>query len=307
MTAIIPEGFTEPESVLGVVSHDAGGAEVLLQFLKSARHSRVLFAADGPARDIFGKGIEGCRFEPVTSVISEADWVITGTGWQSDFEWGAILSARRAGKRVVSFLDNWVNYESRFIRNGQRVLPDELWVADTRALKLAQLSFPDSIVRLCPLPEIYESVIDQYQELVRRGVSPIRSSILFLSDNIEEACLTQGTTPKYSDAGSLTNLLDALEALKRLDMPITIRPHPSEAKQPWLQVVSSSPGQLSMSRNKSLVEDLATHEIVVGSNSIAMIHAVRCGKRVICAIRSGETEPDIPLAGIQMLEDIRSF
>jgi len=80
------------------------------------------------------------------------------TGWQSDLEWSAIIEVQLAGKKVVSLLDNWVNYESRFIRDDQKVLPDEIWVADTKARDLAVLNFPSSVIRLIPIPHLYERV-----------------------------------------------------------------------------------------------------------------------------------------------------
>ena len=46
-----------------------------------------------------------------------------------------ILKSEKQGKKVISFLDHWVNYQERFTRNNNKYLPDEIWVGEIYFLK----------------------------------------------------------------------------------------------------------------------------------------------------------------------------
>ena len=70
------------------------------------------------------------------------DMVLTSTSWQSKLELNAISYARSIGKKCISILDHWVNYRERFIREGELILPDEIWVCDNHAFALAKKTFP---------------------------------------------------------------------------------------------------------------------------------------------------------------------
>ena len=57
--------------------------------------------------------------------LAVCDEVLCGSSWRSDMEWRAIKSGRQLGKKVTVFLNHWINYQERFIRNGVQHLPDE--------------------------------------------------------------------------------------------------------------------------------------------------------------------------------------
>ena len=98
--------------MLVVVSHDAGGAEILSDWVRSQSEPYLLVLA-GPAKAIFERKLGKVSSSALRSAIDEADWVLTGTGWQSDMEKEAIDLARRQNKKSISFLDHWVNYKQR--------------------------------------------------------------------------------------------------------------------------------------------------------------------------------------------------
>ena len=76
------------------------------------------------------------------------DWVLCGTSWQSNLEKHAIAQAKVSGKKVIAFLDHWVNYPARFQLEGVTVHPDEIWVGDVDAERIAQELFPRAKVVL---------------------------------------------------------------------------------------------------------------------------------------------------------------
>src|SRR6185295_16936876 len=122
-----PVGGVEGLSTICIASHDAGGAEILACYVAQTG-LRCRFALEGPALKVFERHLGRVAVEPLAAAIAGSDWCLFGTSWQSDLEWRAIEEANRAGKRVASFLDHWINYRERFVRDGVQHLPDELWV-----------------------------------------------------------------------------------------------------------------------------------------------------------------------------------
>ena len=123
--------------MLTIVCHDAGGSEILSSWLSRQTEPYCLVLA-GPALSIFERKIGNFLIDTLESAVAKSDWVLTGTSWQSDLEIEAIKLANLQGKRSVSFLDHWVNYQQRFMRDGKVYFPDEIWVGDDSALKIAK-------------------------------------------------------------------------------------------------------------------------------------------------------------------------
>ena len=133
--------------MIAVVSHDAGGAEILSSWLRQNKQPYCL-VLDGPAIAIFQRKLGNCKIDPLTQAIELCDWVLCGTSWQSNLEKEAIAEAKFAGKKVVAFLDHWVEFEERFQNQGVSVFPDEIWVGDMDAERIAQKIFPEVAVVL---------------------------------------------------------------------------------------------------------------------------------------------------------------
>ena len=103
---------------------------------------KCTFALYGPARSIFKDRLGSIPLVSLEEAINSCSWVITGTGWQTDIEYLAIDHARTSRKFVVSFLDHWTSYPQRFIRNATVLHPNEIWVGDSYAARLASKTFP---------------------------------------------------------------------------------------------------------------------------------------------------------------------
>ena len=265
------------KGLVGVVSHDAGGAEVVAAYLSSREHQAIL-ALKGPAISVFERHFGHQYISSISEAISRADWILTSTGWQSNHEWIAVRDALSSGKKVVAFLDNWDDYRYRFWRDGETALPNEIWVIDFQAKLLAEQAFPNTLVRLVPVPELSNTVRDAHNlEIEKRG-APESGSVLFLSDNMNSHTPTIGPPAQYSDQESLVFLMNNLDFVKGVRLPIRIRLHPSERIENYDWALSTFGTKLRVSKSVLLAEDLASHEIIVGSNSAAMVHAVKCGK-----------------------------
>ena len=113
------------QKLVGIVCHDAGGAEIVSSYVVR-NNLRAGYYLKGPAISIF-EGKLGIikNSDSLFDLVKNSDWLLCGTGWQSDLEWSLIQEAKKQGKKVISFLDHWVNYQERFTRNN-KYLPDEI-------------------------------------------------------------------------------------------------------------------------------------------------------------------------------------
>ena len=137
--------------MLCVVSHDAGGAEVLASYV--ARNSITCeFVLDGPALTVFQRRLGPVKPICLDVALDKCDEFLTGTSWQSNLEWRALAGAKELGKKTISFLDHWGNYRERFIRDNVEFLPDTFYVGDVLAEELTREIFPEKPVFLVSNP-----------------------------------------------------------------------------------------------------------------------------------------------------------
>ena len=293
-------------SKVGIACHDAGGAEIISSFVRQNKVD-ALFTLQGPAIDIFRRKIVDLQIVEPDELVKSTDWVLCGTSWQSDLELEVSLIAKRKHKKVISFLDHWVNYDKRYCRNGESILPDQIWVGDYNAFSIAKKIFPSIIVSLVDNPYL----MDLRQEWLIKseyGLSTRCSSLLFVSDNIAEGMTRQFGDSNYlgyTDQDSFSYLMDNLERLGPKIKQITVRLHPSELIGNFNWAVDKYGPLVQISNNKLLMDDLINHDIVVGSESMAMVIALECcGKSVFCSIPPIKRKCSLPHAQIQMLRNM---
>lgn len=124
--------------MIAVVSHDAGGAEILASYIRRAGLDCQL-VLDGPAERVFERKLGAFVGVDLGTALRHSDWVLCGSSYPANFELEAIKQAREQGKRSVVFLDHWINYRQRFERDDFTVLPDEIWVGDADAERIANI------------------------------------------------------------------------------------------------------------------------------------------------------------------------
>ena len=113
------------QKIVGIVCHDAGGAEIVSSYVR-LNNLEAKYCLEGPAIKVFERKLGSIKNKSLLDVIDSVDWLLCGTGWESDLEWNAIQEAKRQKIKTVSFLEHWVNYSERFNRNGVEILPDEI-------------------------------------------------------------------------------------------------------------------------------------------------------------------------------------
>ncbi len=291
--------------MLCVVSHDAGGAELLASYV--ARHGiSCEFVLGGPALKVFERKFEFVSPITLESAVAKCDEFLTGTGWQSDLEWRAIAAAKAVGKRTTSFLDHWGHYRERFIRDGVECLPDILWVGDAIAERLAREIFPATPVQLVPNPyfeDVREAIARLESAVMPRARQGLRA--LFVCEPLSEHGLEKHGDERYwgyTEFDALHYFFANRAVLGKPLASLVIRPHPTEARDKYDEIANEFGEIARIGGEKSLLQEIAESDVVVGCESMAMVVGLIADRRVISSIPPGGRPCALPLPEIESLQ-----
>ena len=292
--------------MLAVISHDAGGAEILSSYVKKSG-AECLFTLGGPAVKIFERKLGKLELCSLETSIARADLVVCGTSWQSYLEYDAIKLARKKNKISVAYLDHWVDYEARFVRSGEASLPDEIWIGDSWGKALADRIFSNIPVLLKPNPYFTEV----QEELSRVGefnygaqYDKSKLNFLYVCEPISEhAQLRYGNTHHrgYIEQEAMIFFLESVKQIESHLGDIVVRLHPSETVGKYDDLLVGFDLPISISAESTLLEDIAKCHVVVGCESMAMVIGLMAGKKVASSIPVGGKACALPHDGISKL------
>ena len=235
----------------------------------------------GPARAIFAAKLPGLpSLEEVPSLVG-FDWVLCGSSASADLERRVVRAARAAGVPCTVWLDHWGNYPMRFVLDGEAVLPDELWVSDEHAARLARESVPGPSVRVQGNPFL-EDAAAEIRALGRPSGPGER--VLFVADDEPPDLLR-----RYFERLAVAP-----------PRAVRFRPHPAYPDVDYAPLLAEFAGRLPIapSPGTSLIEDCAWADTVAGSDTMALVVALAGGRRVVSIASS----PTLPFAGIERIE-----
>ena len=289
--------FPKLSSPLTVVCHDAGAANLIFSWLRASANAfpkdvmqwRLLL--NGPALFLW-------QTQPVAGVRVESDIdnaffgtrsLLSGTGWASDFEHQARKLARLRGIHNIAVLDHWVNYKERFMRNGELVLPDEIYVADEYALHKSRLIFPG-----LPISQ-FENLYLAAQLIDLQQVVANADEVLYLLEPI------RADWPRRV-AGEFEALEYFIEHWGKLNIPadttLRLRPHPSDAPGKYTDWVAKHSYPNIEIDDGTLSLALSRARWVAGCETNAMIVALAAGKTVISTLPPWAPPCRLPHEGI---------
>jgi hypothetical protein len=248
-----------------IVSNDAGGAKILKSQMNIMK-CKFKFILTGPALNIFNKK----KNKPnIVKNIKSCDFVFTGTSGRSNLEFNVIKHCNKINKQVYSFLDHWVNYEKRFIRNNEIVLPTQIVVFDKYAFKIAKKYF---------YKVLFVEKNPYWDELKKKIKIKKKSqklkTILYVSSNFDRV-----NDKRYSDYDILKKFLKYTDNQKKFKK-IIIRTHPSEDLSKYKKILINLP-KIEFDKNKELINSIKKADIICGHNSMAMVSGHFCGLKTI--------------------------
>lgn len=288
---------------VAIVSHDAGGAELLAHYVKNANFSACL-VLEGPAVNVFHRVLGEVDILPLDQAMEQSTWVLTGSSWQSDLEWRALREAHASHKKCITFLDHWVNYRERFVWNDAECFPDELWVADRYAKSIAENQFPHMQIECKGNP--YLDDISKRARLHDADKSAnTRPRVLIVTDPISQHATQQFGDPEYHGYTEFDAIDCALRQLPRLlkggePEEIIVRPHPSESVEKYQYLIRKYPSMTILVRKqRDLLDELIDSDMVIGCETMALVVAVAAGRRAISCIPRGGRECSLPHSEIE--------
>jgi RimJ/RimL family protein N-acetyltransferase len=262
----IPD-FMQNAKKVGMVAHDAGGAEQLSWLMRNLPQ-RILGYFEGPAKRILeNTGIPFDRVHDLGDLIG-CDLLITGSGWMSDLEKTAIQDANERNVPCITVLDHWVNYLERF---GEKELgqPMILAVTNSVALQIAQSKFPNKVVWFLP-----DFQIQNYVKTLSTIEESRRSLLILL-----EPLLNSGSSFSIG-MKDVEVLLQAAIVMKRARGlgPIIVRLHPSQIDDySIVESLKKYSNEIELSKSITLLGDLKDSIAVFGFSSYGLYISSVCG------------------------------
>lgn len=290
--------------MLAVISHDAGGAEILSSYIRQQGLS-CLYVLEGPAQKVFERKLGPVQSISLEAALNQASSVLCGTSWQSDLEFNAIKRAQALGKRVVVFLDHWVNYRERFTRGTEIHLPDEIWVGDSIAQDLVTELLPGTHSVLINNP-YFEDLRQELSLLTpSQKMDAEKLSVLYVCEPVSEHMKLQHGNKRhlgYVEQEALKHFLAHADTLGKPVGRIVIRPHPSENanKYDWAHTQFDLP--LVRGGAQTLLQEIVNCDVVVGCESMAMVVGLLAGKRVVSSVPPGGRPCVLPYPEIESLK-----
>lgn len=288
--------------MIAITCHDAGGAEIVSSLVRR-RRLQCRYALAGPAINIFARKLGDISNESIEQAIDGAEGLICGTSSPSTFELDAIALARGRTVRSVSILDHWINYRERFEVRGELMLPDDLWVVDAAAERLATGTFPGVPVTRIENPYQLD-VLDRLRELDARS-SRTRlagKTALYVTEPTSEHAERKFGDRRYWGYTETQALGWFLSAVGRIDPDIRrliVRPHPTEPIEKYLFARQAGAVEVVVRNDRDLLEEISETDLIAGCNSMAMVVGTWAKKRVICCIPPQGRGYSLPDTGVE--------
>lgn len=287
------------DGIVTVACNDAGATNIIINWLKAMPNVTVKVHLGGPAINLWEHQFPNFTNYSLDEALEGSSLLLSGTGWASSLEHDARTLALSLQIYSVAVIDHWVNYESRFLREGNFTYPDEIWVVDEHGFKLAKSKFPDIIVKILPnyyldgqvalIKNIEKTKISHAGEFnILVALEPIRSE-------------WQKGNSKPGEFQALDYFIKNISCLAKGIINIRLRPHPSDYDgkyDKWIEQQSLDV-IIDTSKNTSLVEDVAWSDIVVGCQTYVLIIAISSGRRAVISMPPYAPESILPYPEIE--------
>lgn len=257
---------------------------MLSAWLRRGDHDAAYRLA-GPARAIFARKLD--RLPEPQEPIGAFDLVLCGSSVSSTLEREAVSEAKAAGVRCAVWLDHWMNYAARF-----DALPDELWVCDAHAERIARATVPGPPVHVRGNPYLEDAAAE-----IRALETPHAGRhVLYVTEPTSVAAERATGDPLgwgYEERAALRAYLEARPG------PLRLRTHPAEPEGKYADLVAEH--GLELSAGRTLAEDCAWADTVVGCDTMAMAVALTAGRHVVSAIPPGGRPLSLPFPEIERM------
>lgn len=298
-----PSSFYSP---VAVVCHDAGAANLVFGWLREWAHFGLLeqhefrLVLQGPALVIWqaqALALPNMQLHTeLQTALTDVHCVLTGTGWASCLEHDARKLANLLHIPSIAVIDHWVNYQPRFERAGEVVLPNTLWVSDPYAASMATQIF--TYIPVIELPNVY------LQDMVN-SIPPVQQdccNVLYVSEPIRNDW-GRGLAGEFQALDFFAQNLPQMVGTQPVQ--ISLRPHPSDAPDKydaWIQAHSHL--NVGLDAHPSLNKAIENAKWVVGAETYAMVVADAAGRQTYSSLPPWAHRCQLPQVSIKHLRDL---
>ncbi len=286
---------------MAIVCHDAGAANLIFAWLRNNPRP-VRACMRGPAAGLWSRQPAAGSILDLEKALDGAAILLSGTSWGDDIEHRARKRARSLGIRSIAVLDHWVNYPERFIREGEEVLPDELWVADDDAREEAGRCFPRLPIR--QMPNLYlQGVV---QEVATYHPGPVLEPPKHILYVLEPVRQNWGRGDVAGEFQALEFFLGHLRDIGlAADAKIRLRPHPSDPAGKYDDWPRRYPQvDLTIDTGGPLAKLIAWADWVVGCETFALVIALHASRTAISTLPPWAPRCRLPQRELRHLRDL---
>ena len=254
----------------------------------------------GPAEKIFANlNLKRCFIKKISRAhLKKVEWLLTGSSWSSRLEHNARIFAKKEGVYSIAILDHWANYGQRFVTKKITSYPDEIWVVDKHAKKIARKIFFNC--KITQIPDYYK-----IQRL--KQIKPIKKNtpknLLYLLEPIR-------SNWGKSEAGEFQALKYFFKKINNLRIGkiacIKLKTHPSESIKKYNNIIKKIKTPKLYLAKKSLEEEISAARWVVGCQTYALTLAVAAKRKVFCSLPPGAPKNILPYKQIIMIRKLNA-
>ena len=270
-----------PNKKILIVSHDAGGAEIISAYIKKF-NLKCDYFLKGPAVKIFKMKIPKIKIlKNINKIFNKYNLIICGSSLNNNFEFNIIKKSKLKKIHVICFIDHWVNYIDRFRRNFKIILPDEIIVGDIDAIKIARKVFKNIKISYCK--NFYFESFKKKNKKIRKNLN-----ILYVSSNMNSF-----KNKEISDKKILENVIYKITKNSKFKKikKLIIRKHPSESfsKFNFIKNVKLK-FKIEIDDNFLLKDTLNKTDVIIGYDSMALVVGKLYGLKTINLYTSRKTQ-----------------
>jgi hypothetical protein len=266
-----------------IVCHDAGGAEIISNYIKNVNNYYLVLR--GPAKKIFKNKFKKIYSFKLKNIIKNCNLILCGTSAKSNLEVNAIKYGRKFNIKTIAFLEHWINYKERFLRNKKLFLPNEIYVGDKYAKKIAQKLFKNLPVKLISNP-YWKNFCSQLKKNRKKRTYKKKEIILYFTENLKQINKINKTNINFSDYDAINFFFKKIKYVSKKIDKIIFRVHPSESIKKYKKIILKYSNQfkIEVSKKNKLIEDINNCDIAVGCQTMAMVMALFAKKKVFSSV-----------------------
>ena len=270
-------------------AHDPGGANAIAPLIDVLKedHEVLVFAKDSALLKL------PCAKELPANALKQCtpDLLITGTSANDRTERSLWRQARLFGIKSMAILDHWVNYGIRFSKYGLRdidqfhkdpdIFPNFISVMDDFAKEeMIKDGVPGKIIRVLGNPhfEYLRKQTLKVKDVRALLANPEKQLVVFLSEPYTE---------DYGQGNEKRVLRDLMDFALGKRIKVMIKLHPKEKRDKYSEYLD----QNIVRSDVSMVEVLASSDLIVSMTSMGLIEAWIMGKRIL-SYQPGERDKD---------------